>query len=213
MFERTQDAGLQLSKQPQPAPRVPRHSGGWAFLLKRLKAEPGLRVLDIGPTSASNINFLTDLGHSVYLADLAHDAYESNWLTEKDEDGNPTWNVQGYLDQALDLAGRTFDIVLLWTALDYLPEAFVAPVVERLYENVAPDGQVLAFFHTRMSGEEAVHCRFHLSPEDDVLVQLSAPYPIQRAFTNRSVERLFSAWSGQKCFLAKDSVSEVLVTR
>jgi hypothetical protein len=48
---------------------------------------------------------------------------------------------------------------------------------------------------------------------DNVEVQLAHPYPIQRAFTNRSIERLFSGWSGHKQFLAKDSVSEVIMTR
>ena len=44
-------------------------------------------------------------------------------------------------------------------------------------------------------------------------VQLAQPFPIQRAFTNRSIEKLFEGWSGHKQFLAKDSVSEVIMTR
>ena len=54
-----------------------------------------------------------------------------------------------------------FDVVLLWTALDYLPEPLVAPVVAHLYASMNPGGQVLAFFHTRTQGEEAVRCRYH----------------------------------------------------
>ena len=54
--------------------RGPRHSGGWAALRKRLKAEPGLRVIDSGLTSPNNINYLTSLGHSVFLADLVTEA-------------------------------------------------------------------------------------------------------------------------------------------
>jgi hypothetical protein len=76
-----------------------------------------------------------------------------------------------------------------------------------------PGGEVLAFFHTRTHGEETVHCRFHVTPGDDVEVQLAQPFPIQRAFTNRSIEKLFAAWSGHTQFLAKDSVSEVIMTR
>ena len=76
-----------------------------------------------------------------------------------------------------------------------------------------PDGQVLALCHTRTHGEEAVHCRFHLTPGDDVEVQLAEPFAIQRAFTNRSIEKLFVDWSGHRQFLAKDSVSEVIITR
>jgi hypothetical protein len=38
-------------------------------------------------------------------------------------------------------------------------------------------------------------------------------FSIQHAFRNRSIERLFSAWSGYRQFLAKDGVSEVIITR
>ncbi len=194
-------------------PRVPRHSGAWAVLRKRLQAEPGLRIIDTGYTSPANINYLTSLGHSVFLADLVYDAYMGDWRTGSDEDGNPIWNVEGFLDQSLNLSGRTFDVVLLWTVLDYLPEPFLAPLVERLRTAMNPGGQVLAFFHTRTQGEEAVRCRYHVTPGDDVDMQMTQQFPIQRAFTNRSIERLFTGWSGHRQFLAKDSVSEVIITR
>lgn len=180
---------------------------------KRLQAETGLRVIDVGYTSPANINYLTGLGHSVFMADLVHDACTVNWQRGTDEDGKPVWDTQGYLDQCLKFSGRTFDVVLLWTALDYLPEPLVAPVVNHLFSAVNPGGQVLALFHTRTQGEETVHCRFHLTEGDDVDVQVAQPFPIQRAFTNRSIERLFADWSGHKQFLAKDSVSEVIITR
>ncbi len=201
------------SVQGLAGPRVLRHSGGWAALRKRLEADSGLRVIDIGYTSPSNINYLTGMGHSVFLADAVHDACTGNWQTDAGPDGKPDRNVEGFLSQSLNFSGRTFDVVLLWTALDYLPEALVAPVVERLFEATNPDGQVLAFFHTRTHGEETAYCRFHVTDSDDVEMQLAEPFPIQRAFTNRSIERLFAAWSGYRQFLAKDSVSEVIITR
>ena len=180
---------------------------------KRLQAEPGLRIIDTGYTSPSNINYLTGLGHSVFLADLVADAYEGKWQSGTDEDGNPIWNVEGYLNQALNFSGRMFDVVMLWTALDYLPEPFLAPAVAHLHASMNPGGQVLAFFHTKTQGEEAIRCRFHLTDTDDVEMQLTQQFPIQRAFTNRSIERLFAGWSGHQQFLAKDSVSEVIMTR
>ena len=72
---------------------------------------------------------------------------------------------------------------------------------------------MLALFHTRTQGEEIVRSRFHLTPTDEVEMQLTQQFPIQRAFTNRSIERLFAGWSGHRQFLAKDSVSEVIMTR
>ena len=212
-FEKKPESGAAAIEPGIMSPRVPRHSGGWAALRKRLQAETGLRVIDVGYTSPANINYLTGLGHSVFLADLVHDACTGDWQTGTDEDGHPVWNVEGFLEQSLNFSGRTFDVVLLWTALDYLPEPLVAPVVAHLFSAMNPGGQALAFFHTRMQGEETVHCRFHVTPGDDVEVQLAPQFPIQRAFTNRSIERLFAGWSGHRQFLAKDSVSEVIITR
>jgi hypothetical protein len=213
-FEKKQGSGPAAPAPGFTGPRVPRHSGGWAALRKRLQAEPGLCIIDSGYTSPANINYLTSLGHSVFLADLVVDACTGNWQTgAEDEDGKPIWDVEGFLNHALNFSGRTFDVVLLWTALDYLPEPLVAPAVKRLSSAMNPGGQVLALFHTRTKGEETVHCRFHVTPGDDVEVQLAQPFPIQRAFTNRSIERLFAGWSGHRQFLAKDSVSEVIMTR
>jgi hypothetical protein len=212
-FEKKRDSGSPATVAGLTGPRVPRHSGGWAALRKRLEAEPGLRIIDVGYTSPANINYLTELGHSVFLADLVPDACNTDWKIGVDEDDKPVLNVQGFLDQALNFSGRMFDIVLLWTALDYLPEQFVAPVVAHFHASMNSGGQVLAFCHTRTKGEETVFCRFHLTRGNDVEVQLAQPFPIQRAFTNRSIEKLFAGWSGHRQFLAKDSVSEVIMTR
>ena len=170
-------------------------------------------MIDTGGTSPQNINYLAGLGHSIFLADLVTESCTGNWQTGVDENDKPILNVEGFLDQTLNFAGRTFDIVLLWTTLDYLPEPFVAPVVERLYQAVNPGGQVLALFHTKAKGEDTAHCRFHITERDDVEIQAAQPFPIQRAFTNRSIEKLFADWSGFRQFLAKDAVSEVIINR
>jgi hypothetical protein len=211
-FDKKQDSNPS-SAEGHAGSRIPRHSGGWAAIRKRLQAEPGLRVIDSGHTSPTNINYLTSLGHSVFLADLVKEACTGAWQVGKDEDDKPIWNVEGYISQTLNFAGRTFDVVLLWTALDYLPEPFVPAVVSHLYQAMNPGGQVLAFFHTRKKDEQAAHCRFHLTSGDAVEMQAAQPFPIQRVFTNRSIQDLFSQWSGFRQFLAKDSVSEVIITR
>jgi len=147
-FEKKQSGDKGATPQGLVGPRVPRYSGGWAALRKRLQAEPGLRVIDVGYTSPSNINYLTSLGQSVYMANLVHDAYSGDWQKGADEDGNPIWDVEGFLANSLEFSGKLFDVVLLWTTLDYLPEPLVVPVVNRLHESMNPGGQVLALFHT-----------------------------------------------------------------
>jgi hypothetical protein len=203
-FDKKQESGPAAPGPGLTGPKVPRHSGGWGALRKRLEAESSLHTIDVGYTSPAN---------SVFMADIVRDAYSENWQTGTDEDGNPIWDVEGFLAHALNFSGRMFDVVLLWTTLDYLPEPLVAPVAKRLFEATYPGGQVLAFFHTRTHGDETVHCRFHLTAIDEVEMQLAQQVPIQRAFTNRSIERLFAGWSGYRQFLAKDGVTELIITR
>lgn len=63
---------------------------------KRLQAEPGLRIIDNGFTSPSNINYLTNLGHSIFLTDMVVDACTENWQIGTDEDDNPVWDIPAF---------------------------------------------------------------------------------------------------------------------
>jgi SAM-dependent methyltransferase len=213
LFDRQPTPGTASSASGLNGPKIPRHSGGWGTLRKRLMAEPGLRVLDVGSTSPTNINYLTGLGHSVYMADFVEDAFSGEWQTGVDEDGKQIWDTEGFAVQNLHFSGRTFDMVLLWTTLDYLPEALMGRVIKALHGSMAPGGQLLALFHTKLLPEQSPYHRFHITPTDDVQLQLTRPATQQRALTNRNIERLFAEWSGLKQFLAKDGVSEAIIMR
>jgi len=211
LFERRSDE--KAGNQALSGPKIPRHSGGWATLRKQLMKEPGLRVLDIGSTSPANINFLTELGQSVYMADLVEEATTGDWRKGEDEDGKPIWDGEGFVQQNLAFSGRQFDMVLLWTTLDYLPEGLLGPVIAALYAAMVPKGQMLALFHTKLLPDQSPYYRFHLTETDEVLLQLARPVKQQRALTNRNIEKLFTEWSGLKQFLAKDGVSEAIIVR
>src|ERR1700749_2851083 len=132
LFEKKPESDASTQGLGHSGPKMTRHSGAWAALRKRLQVEQGLRVIDAGTTSPTNINYLTNLGHSIFLADPVNDAYNGNWQTGLDPNENPIWDVDGFLQQSLQFSGKTFDVILLWTTLDYLPEPFVAPLVDQL---------------------------------------------------------------------------------
>ena len=144
----------------------------------------------------ANINYLTSLGHSVFLADLVHDACTENWQTGTDEEGNPVWNVRDFWSRRSNSAGAPSTWCCCGRHSITCLSRWWRRWLTHLYSAMNPGGQVLAFFHTRTKGEETVHCRFHVTAGDDVEMQLAQPFPIQRAFTNRSIERLFAGWSG-----------------
>jgi SAM-dependent methyltransferase len=121
--------------------------------------------------------------------------------------------VEAFLDQNLDFAGREFDVILLWTTLDYIPEPLVAPVVQRLRSSMRPGGRVLALFHTRPTGHFTSFCRYHITDGESIEMQETTSYPVQRVYTNRSIENIFKSYANLKFFLAKDNLYEVLITR
>src|SRR6185437_1276445 len=127
--------------------RVPRHSSGWKELLKHLSTQESLRVLDIGPTSSTNINYITSLGHSIYMANVVEEASKPEWMIPGEAGEPPTFDVARFLESNLNFSGRMFDVVILWDTADYLPEPLLAPVFERIHEVLQPGGLMLAFFH------------------------------------------------------------------
>jgi len=180
-------------------------------MLKHFRELDGLRVLDIGVTSPSNINYLTSLGHSIYIADLLVEASKPEWLIPGEDGAEPTFDAVGFARDNLHFAGRRFDAILLWDVVDYLPEALVVPVIERIHEVLDPGGLVLAFFHTSMVGPETNYCRFCLTDHEEVLMQPGPDYPIRRIYNNRSIERLLSKFSSYKFLLARDNIREVII--
>lgn len=211
MFQRAEGTKQQNSRGT--GPRVPRHSSAWMKILARLKAEPGLCVLDIGPTSPNNINFLTNLGHSVYMADLVEEAVSPEWALPAEENEPPGYDVEGFLARHMDFGNREFDIVLLWDALDYIPVPLADAILRRLKVVMRENGQGLAFFHSRMTGPETVFCRYHVTDGDVIETQEGPAHPVLRNYQNRHIEALFQEMTSCRFLLAKDNTREVIVTR
>lgn len=187
--------------------RVPRVSSGWSALLKSLRESEGQRILDIGPTSSININFLTGLGHSVYMANLVSEAAAPQWKRSDPEAEFPTAE---FVEENLNFSGRRFDTVLFWDTGDYLTPHLREAVVERINHVMEPGGQLLAFFHVK--AEMELH-RYHLRDDGQVDVQYVADQATGNILNNRQIEKLFAAYSGHRFFLAKDDLREVLVKR
>ena len=197
---------------PHAAQKLTRRSSGLGELARMWDVDSPLCVLDLGSTSPSNIRFFTERSHKIYSEDLLVASTDPSLVT-KDEQGNVVLDSRQFLADNLVYPAAHFDVVFCWNLADYLDESLVRPVMGRLWSVLKPGGVLLAFFHTRTQGEETAHRRYHVTAGDDVEMQLAQQFPIQRCFTNRSIERLFAGWSGHRQFLAKDSVSEVIMTR
>jgi len=192
--------------------RLRRRSSGLAEFTRAIDEEEGLSILDLGPTSPTNIAYLTGLGHKVYNEDVLKEA-EDPTLVVAAEDGHPTRDADRFLAENLVYTTTTFDAILCWDTPDYLHEALVKPMVNRIHRILKPKGILLAFFHTRDAGPDAPYYRYHIASEDTLELQPGPRFRLQRVFNNRHIENLFRDFSSIKFFLARDNVREVLVVR
>jgi SAM-dependent methyltransferase len=197
--------------------RVNRRSSGLKEFFRNLEGQEGLSVLDLGATSATNIAWLTSRGHALYTEDVLTSAWDST-LQITGEDGKPTLDVLRFMAENMRFQGRSFDAVLCWDVADYLPEALVKPVVEKMCSVMKPGGTLLAFFHTRDAGPDAPYYRYHLAGNEMLQLQATTKgggpqFRLQRVFNNRHIENLFREFASLKFFLARDNVREVIVVR
>jgi SAM-dependent methyltransferase len=192
--------------------RVTRRSSGLQEFVRALGKEEGLRILDLGPTSPTNIARLTEQGHKVYNEDVLLASMDPG-LQGTSENGEQVVSAERFLEENLKHERHKFDGVLCWDVPDYLNETLVKAMVERLHYITKPGGVLLAFFHTRDAGPEAPYYRYHMVGNDTLELQKGPRFRLQRVFNNRHIENLFKDYASLKFFLAKDNVREVLIVR
>ncbi len=196
------------------APRTSRRCIGLGDFIRSLTAsgEEKLCVLDLGPTSPNNIAFLTELGTRVYNEDILRESEDSGYLL-KQEDGSMQIDPLKFFAENLNYPPERFDAILCWDVADYLPEALVKPLVERLQALLKPKGNLLAFFHTKDAGEESLYSRHHIVQKDVLELEPVQGFRLKRIFNNRHIENLFKDFASRKFFLGRDNIREVLMVR
>lgn len=199
-------------------PERTRPSRGWADVLAYLRADPSrsLRVLDFGTTSPMNINLLTSLGHSVYMANIVGDAQKPEWVkgsVDTNKAKTPEYDTERFKSTNLDFSGRDFDIVLLWDTADYLPVPLVPTLFERLREVTRPEGRLLGFFHGKADGPNVGYARYQLTDGPELRIVGSEPLPVRQTLQNRQIEKYLEGFSTVRFFQGTDNVREVLAIR
>lgn len=199
-------------------PQRTRPSRGWSDVLAYLRAEPSrsLRVLDFGATSPVNINLLTSLGHSVYMANVVGEAQRPDLIkagTEGSKAKAPEYDTERFKDANLDFSGRDFDIVLLWDTADYLPVPLVPVLFERLRAVIRPEGRLLGFFHSKMEGPDLGYARYQLTDGPELRIIGNEPLPVRQVLQNRQIERYLEGFGTIRFFQGTDNVREVLAIR
>ena len=198
----------------QAAPRTRRTCIGLGEFMRSLSPTGEARkcVLDLGPTSPTNIALLTELDARVYNEDILRESQDSSYAV-KQEDGSVQIDPVRFFAENLGYPEGQFDAILFWDVADYLPEPLVKPLVERLQGMLKPKGHLLAFFHTKDAGAESLYCRHHIVQKDTLELEPVQGFHLQRIFNNRHIENLFKDFASRKFFLGRDNIREVLMVR
>jgi hypothetical protein len=188
-----------------------RQSKGLREFCNAIRSPEGLQILDLGAASQANINFVTGLGHRLATEDLhsSLELFSSRSMVTAD----PETELHRFFAENLKYGERQFDGVLCWDLFDFLPDALVKPLVERLQHFLKPGGHLLTFFHTGQPGQLVQLCQYRISSQDQLQVSDRAPGKLRRSFNNRGIESLFREYASLKFFLTKDSLREVVAVR
>ena len=189
-----------------------RRSSGLAEFIRGLQQREAIAILDLGPTSPTNITYFTNLGHRVYNEDVLL-ASTSPAYKQKNDQGAEVLDPKLFLDDNLVYGGVKFDAVLCWDISDYMHESLVKPVIERIHSVLNPGGILLAFFHTRDAGPDAPYYRYSIASPESLKLHQGPKFRLQRVFNNRHIENLFHDYGSLKFFLSRDNLREVLVVR
>ena len=188
-----------------------RSSKGLREFCAAIKGPEGLRILDLGAASQANINFVTGLGHGICTEDLHRclELFSNRSMVTAD----PATESDGFFRENLQYQPGMFDGILCWDLLDFVPDALVKPLVERLYQLLKPGGYLLTFFHSGQPGQVLPVCQYRIASQEQLQVSERAQGKLRRAFNNRGIESLFHEYASLKFFLTKDNLREVFVVR
>ena len=203
----------QKASSAKIADRPPRNSSGWRDILAYLKTNESLRVLDFGATSSHNINYLTGMGHSVYMANVVQEAARPEWRRSLEEGAAPKFDVAGFVEANLNFSGRDFDVVLVWDTADYLPPELVPALFEKLHEVLRPSGRLLAFFQGTAPSPQTPFARYQLTDSEQLLLLASGFFVFQASYQTRQIEKFLKGYASVRFFLGRDNIREVIAVR
>ncbi len=199
-----------LKPQRKEAPTV-RSSRGLEQFFFNLQGQVGLSILDLAGASQQNIDFLTNLGHKLYSANVIH-SMEECFGPDPAGQTNPG-RIDYFLKSNFDYPPQTFDAVLMWDSMQFMSQALLTATVDRLAYIMRPQAYLLAFFTVNDKVQEVPSYEFRIQDAKNLLVTDRGMRSTGHVFNNRSLEKLFGQFESVKFFLTRDNLREVIVRR
>lgn len=168
-------------------------------------------MLDLGGVSQANVTAITNLGHRLYTEDVWR-SLDQLFATPAGEEAEAA-TVRQFLSDHFAFPPESFDGVLAWDVLEFLPPPLLEHTVESLHRVLKPGGRLLAFFHAEAKPGALAVYSFRIAGPAGLSLELRGYREPARLFNNRGIEQLFGRFRSVKFFLARDHLREVVVTR
>lgn len=121
--------------------------------------------------------------------------------------------VDQFLQENLGFPYDSFDGALVWDSLQFLSPHLLQIAVDRLFDTLRPDSQLLAFFHSDEKVKQIPIYNYRISDHKTLLLQPRGWATCGVFFNNRALEKLFHRFKSVKFFLTKDNLREIIVRR
>jgi Methyltransferase domain len=189
-----------------------RQSRGLEQFFGYIRDQVGLSILDFAGANQANVSFITSLGHRVYAEDFLRSLDDILRVQNPAEPADQA-QIDYFLRQNLDFPDDSFDGVLVWDVLQYMPPALLTATLDRLYRIVKPKSYLLAYFQSDEKAPQVPLYSFRIKdPQTLILSERGRRKPAQ-LFNNRSLEKLFHKFDSVKFFLTREQLREVIVKK
>jgi len=194
-------------------PEQTRQSNGLDQFFNSLRDRSGLNLLDFAGANQSNVSYITSMGHRLSSEDFIR-SLELTFGREElvDNQSNPQL-VDQFLQENLGFPYDSFDGALVWDALQFLSPHLLQITVDRLFDTLRPDSNLLAFFHSDEKVKQIPLYNYRIADQKTLLLQPRGWANCGQFFNNRALEKLFHRYKSVKFFLTRDSLREVIVRR
>jgi len=201
-------ASRSLSAPAEPAPPAGHHSLALKPFLDALRSEARPSVLDLGAPVGSNLEFLSELGCRVRIADL----YRS--LSAESVESRRPEASRALFERLLPVgADERFDAVLAWDVFDYLRPDQLAALMARLAPGCRSRALVLALVSTRRQ-IPAAPLRYRILDRENLAWE-GALEPMRSCprYSQPDFARAMPGFSVLRSFLLRNGIQEYLFVR
>ena len=171
-------------------------------LLAALQQRPAPVLMDLGPVIGSNISFFGEqLGCKIFVEDLFADVDRHR---DREEE------LAAFLERRFPQGDGTFDGILCWDLMDFLPPAAGQVLAAQMTRLLAVDGALLGFFGTA-AGRETTFTKFVVADDQTLHYRPYGPARTRtRILQNRDIIKLFEGLRVSDSFLLQTNMREIL---